>query len=131
MIKNLIKKSVLLTAGVTTILSTCAINASAYTKQKAWNASYVLNGGASVNHLDKQSVRVNGYGYKTYCSNIGGSNDRYIQVKPQGGAKFRITSKGYSSVFYVNVGNSREFNIEFGAHGKTNCSAGGTVGWNC
>ncbi len=130
MIKNLIKKLALLAVGVITILSTCAISASAYTKQGAWNATYVLDGGSAVNHVDKIQIRVNGYGYRVYCSNIGGSNDRYILVKPEGSSKIRITSKGYSKGFSANVGNKRSLCIQFSAHGRTNCSGGGTVGWD-
>ncbi len=73
-------------------------------------------------------IAIYGNGYKTHCSSISGSNNRYVKVSATGIREFIITTTGYSDIIpHPNIHrNSIEFT--FLGHGSSECNASGRVG---
>lgn len=128
--KKIGKKIAAIGAAVMMAVSMMSVSASAvYTSKSSWSASYVY-GNANMCYNGSATIHAYGGGYKTYCSSIGGSNNRYIRVKLENSAAidYNITTTGYSSTHYYNPG-GEYVTFKFIPNGTTMCKASGTIGY--
>ena len=126
--KKLIKRTIACTLAVIMAASTC-LSAGAYSPENNWSVQYYQ--GDALNYSKRYcntTVTVWGKGYQTYCANITGANNRYVNVEIMD-STFFITTTGYSAIIPYQSSYSGVLNVSFTAMGSI-CIANGSVGQN-